>query len=104
MQRGGAFGRQSPREASKGRKNKRFVCGKQSGFRGVLWVASKQANEGFVKRFSVWKQSLSRRARVSKQANEREAACTSSLPFWGSGRGGLHVESAIDSYEEVILP
>ena len=24
--------------------------------------------------------------------------------FGGSGRGGLHVESAIDSYEEVILP
>ena len=23
--------------------------------------------------------------------------------FLGSGRGGLHVESAIDSYEEVIL-
>ena len=24
--------------------------------------------------------------------------------FLGSGRGGLHIESAIDSYEEVILP
>ena len=24
--------------------------------------------------------------------------------FGGSGRGGLHVESTIDSYEEVILP
>ena len=89
------------------------MCEEQSGFRGVHGVASKRANEGFVKRFSVWIQSLTRRARVFKASERRrhsvgsarrdaEPACTSSLPFWGSGRGGLHVESAIDSYGEVI--
>ena len=62
--------------------------------------------------FSACKQSLSKRARVSKRANgggtvwnlpgDAEPEHAESA-FLGSGRGGLHVESAIDSYEEVIL-
>ena len=77
---------------------------KQSGFRGVLGEASKRANEGFVKRFSMWKQSLSRHARVFEASERRrhsvgsagrdaEPACTLSLHFWQEG-GCLHVESA----------
>ena len=67
--------------------------------------ASERKRNEREKEFSVWKTvGFSRRAGFSKRANVREAACTSSLPFWGSGRGGLHVKSAIDSYEEVILP
>ena len=40
-------------------------------------ACERERNEGFVKRFGVWKQSLSRRAGFSKRANVREAACTS---------------------------
>ena len=106
-------------------------------------MASKRANEGFVKRVlcvknsrvleacSVWlgseRTKASKKGSVcgnsrsrgtlvfSKRANE--GGTVLDLPgqtlnlqahrvclFGGSGRGGLHVESAIDSYEEVILP
>ena len=62
----------------------------------------------------MWKQSLSRRARVFEMSERRRDSVESAgrdveperaeSAFLGSGRGGLHVESAIDSYEEVILP
>jgi len=64
--------------------------GKQSGFRGVLVVASKRANEGFIKRLSVGR-TVALEACSCVEASERK-------------RGGLHVESAIGSCEEVILP
>ena len=78
-------------------------------------MASKRVNEGFVKRFRVCGNSRSRGVLVfSKRANEGGTVLDLpgemlNLParrvcIFGSKRGCLHVESAIDSYEEVILP
>ena len=83
-------------------------------------MASKRANEDLVKRFSLAEvqncRSVSRCARGGFEASERRLrkkvqcvetvaleAC-SCLKASGRKRGGLHVESVIDSYEEVILP
>ena len=64
--------------------------------------------------FSVWKTvGFSRRARGFEASEPRRHSVGSAgrdaeperaeSAFLGSERGGLHVESAIDSYEEVIL-
>ena len=68
-----------------------------------LEASKERRNEGFVKRFGVWKQSLSRRDVFWKRANEGGTVWNLPVQKRQSAlRGCLHVESTIDSYGEVI--
>ena len=121
--RGGAFGRQSPREACwrnkpKERQRRASSCVEASERRlrkeNCVWKTTvgfsrharsrfEARNEGFVKRFGVWKQSLSRRDVFWRRANEGGTVWNLPVQKWQSAlRGCLHMESTIDSYGEVI--